>query len=163
MDKNKREFRLLKKTQSAFSAIADGFSVVTTFLFRIKDRILFNFVMKLSTKANTSINLKKIRLNFIQVKLKESLFPSFNLKKIRLSYVLKERLKAVTSILLKNRIVFGVSLRQKAIASIGIKKINITFSPLVREFIKLSTHDPQTLATLDLKKVGEMDYNGWTP
>ena len=143
--------------------VATGFSVVTTLLFRIRDRIEFTFFMELTQKIFTTINVKKIKLNFGIMKLLTKPTITFNLKRVKITYAIKERLKFTLSILLKHRITWGMSLRQKLITALGIKKIKITFTPSIFEFIKLSTLDPQTLLVLDAKYLGEVDINGWTP
>ena len=82
---------------------------------------------------------------------------------MKITYIVRERLKFTLSILLKHRIIWGMSLRQKLITALGVKKVKITFNPSIFEFIKLSTLDPQTLLVLDTKYLGEVDVNGWTP
>ena len=163
MDTNKKTFSLFKRTSSSFSSVVTGFSVVTTLLFRIRDKIKLTFVMSLISKMTTTVNLRKVRLNFGTVKLITAPLITINAKRIKITYNLKERLKFNISILLKNRITWGMSMRQKMISTIGVKKVKITFNPSIFEFLKLLTLDPQTLATLDVKALGEMDYNGWTP
>lgn len=163
MDTNKKTFKLLKRVSASFSAVVTGFSVVTTLLFRIRDRIEFTFIMSLISKLTTTVNLKRVRLNFGTVKLITAPLITINTKRVKLTYNLKERLKFTLTVLLKNRITWGMSMRQKLISTIGVKKVKITFNPSIFEFLKLLTFDPQTLATLDTEALGEMDYNGWTP
>lgn len=162
MDTNKRIFKLIKQVSSSFYLTATGFSVVTTLLFRIRDKIKLTFIMSLITKFTQQIRIKRVKLSFI-IKLIEK--PSILIRtKIRLVSIMKEILKFTIPIFIRARVVWNMRLIQKfPPATISLKKIKITFTPQIFEFLKLSTFDPQTLATLDTKALGEMDYNGWTP
>lgn len=160
---NKKSFMIVQRIRQSFSMIINDFAVVTTFLFRIKDKISFTFIMSLLTKATTTMRVKRVRLTFGTVKLIQSTTETFNLKRVKITYSIKETLKFILSIGLKHRITWGMSQRQKVVTNLGIKKVKITFVPDLRTFIKLSTLDPQTLSTFDAGYLGSMDYTGYTP
>ena len=87
-----------------------------------------------------------------------SITQTINARRVRIIYVAKERMKAVVTILLKNRITFISKAIQKLVSTIVIKKIQIIATPILAQFFTLGYFDPQTLGTLDVLTLGEMDY-----
>ena len=157
MDTNKKSFNLIVRTKETFSLYLYNFQMAVTFFFRIRDKIKLTFVSKLSTKMFSTINVKKIRLIPI-AKLKESISIIINSKKISINYSIKERLKAVVTILSGVTINYTMRMRQKIVTTISQGILTLNTSPVLAKFFLLSDFDLDTLADVDVLTLGDMDY-----
>ena len=157
MDTNKKSFDLIVRTKETFNLYLYNFQMAVTFFFRIRDKIRITFVSKLSTKMFSVINIKRIKLIPI-AKLRESVFLTINSKRVSISYIVRERLKAVTTILSSVTINYVMRLRQRLVTTLYQGILTITFDPILAKFYLLSDFDLDTLADVDVLTLGDMDY-----
>lgn len=158
MTGNKKSFNLTSVSSNTFKLILTSFDYAITFLFRIRNKIQITFIASIINKMTQTINLKKIRIIISQVKLIVSPTQIFNLKKIKILAVSKLIGKLVSTIRIKNTIVFVSKATQKTISSIILKKVKFGFTAILATFFTLAYHDPSTLATMDVQTLAELDY-----
>lgn len=155
---NKKTFSLINRVSKSFDLIVDNFAYAATLLFRIAFRITMTFSPKFILGFVTSINLRRIRLIISQVKLRVSITQTINARRVRILYNIRERLKAVSTILMRVRVGFSSKAIQKAFSSIIVKKVVLILDPTLAQFFTLGNFDPDTLGDLDSLTLGEMDY-----
>ena len=155
---NQKTFNLTNRISKSFYLIIDNFFYAATLLMNVLFKLRITFSPTFAIAFLTNINLRKIKLIISQVKLRVSITQTINARRVRIIYVAKERMKAVVTILLKNRITFISKAIQKLVSTIVIKKIQIIATPILAQFFTLGYFDPQTLGTLDVLTLGEMDY-----
>lgn len=158
MTGNKKSFNIVSVSSKAFSFILDSFDYAVTFLFRINNKIRISFIGSAIVKFTQIINLKRIRIIISQVKLIVKPTQIFNLKKIKI-LISSKLIGKISSILhIKNTILFISKARQRIISSIILKKISFVFTAILATFFTLGEYDPDTLATMDIKTLGDLDY-----
>lgn len=155
---NQKTFNLVNRVSKSFDLIINNFAYATTLLFRIAFKIGLSFSPTFALKFASTINLRRIRLIISQMKLRVSITQTINVRRVRLIYVLRERLKAISTISLRLRMTPVSKAIQKAVSSIVVKKITLILNPTLAQFFTLGEFDPQTLGDLDALTLGEMDY-----
>jgi len=155
---NQKTFNLTNRISKSFDMVIDNFAYVATLLMNILFKLRIVFSPTFAIAFLTNINIRKVKLIISQVKLRVSITQTINARRVRIIYVARERIKAVVTILLRNRITFISKAIQKLVSTIVIKKIQIIATPILAQFFTLGYFDPQTLGTLDVLTLGQMDY-----
>lgn len=158
MNKNETTFRLVNRTSKNFSIIIANFQYAATLLFSIRDRVRLSFIMTLFAGAFSTIRLRRIKLVISQMKLITNITQIINTKTVKLLVTFRQRMKAVVTIYLRNPITFISKARQKLVTIIYEGKLRIVTSPVLVILYTLGYWDVYTLAPLDAKTLGEMDY-----
>lgn len=155
---NKKTFNVINRISKSFSMIISHFAFATTLLFRVRFTIRQIITPTFAVKASSIINLRKVKLVISQVKLITKITQTINLRKIKLNMTMKEIGKLVITMYGRVRIGFVSKAIQKASSSIIIKKVQILATPILATFYTLGNFDPDTLGTLDVLTLGDMDY-----
>jgi hypothetical protein len=155
---NQKTFNLVNRISKSFDLIIDNFAYAATLLFRIAFKITLTFSPKFLIGFVSIINLRRIKLIISQMKLRVSITQTINARRVRILYIMKERASLSLINYIRLRITATTKAIQKAITNIIIKKVTITAVPILAQFFTLGYYDPQTLGTLDVLTLGQMDY-----
>lgn len=155
---NKKTFDLINRVSKSFDLIVDNFAYAATLLVTLRSRLILTFIPTFALGFSSIINLKKIRLIISQVKLTVKPTQTINLRRVRITYSIRERITNTITILSRIGILAVSSARQKLVSNIIIKKIVLTITPTLAQFSTLGQFDPDTLGTLDVLTLGDMDY-----
>jgi hypothetical protein len=118
--------------------------------------ILFNIAL------TTALKIKKIKLtiNNSLIKLTMSFIMPLRIKKVTFSNIMKQLLKIIYSVNVP-RVSFIYNMKQLLKFEYWgpkIPKISFSATPILAQFIPLSTHDPKTLVTMDSETLMDLDY-----
>jgi len=155
---NKQSFKLIKSVSKSFSLISTGISVATTLIARFISGVNTSFTPSFQMVFSIIMRSRTIKLTSMIMRLITRPLQSINSRRVKIVYSLRERLKATLPITILDTSSVFVSLRQKLVSTIVLKRIKATYSPTLATFFILGFFDPQTLATLDTETLGEMDY-----
>lgn len=155
---NQKTFNLVNRISKSFDLIIDNFAYAATLLANFRSRIAITISPTFALSVFSTINLRRIRLVISQMKLIVKLTQTISLRRVRLVISVKERVSNLLTILGRLRITAVSSARQKLVTSIIIRKIVLTIDPTLAIFFTLGDFDPDTLGTLDVLTLGEMDY-----
>lgn len=155
---NKISFNLSLIKEKTFGLFVDGFAFATSLFFRIRNTIRITVIPKFTTKMLTTINSRRIRLVFSQVKLITKPVWTLNSRRIRISYTIRENLKAITLIDFSHPMTFVSKGIQKLIVPIKTGILEIDFEPTLGQFVLLGALDPDTLGTLDPEILEDLDF-----
>ena len=158
MSANEKTFSLFTKTSKTFRLILTSFEYAITLITRIFMRIPITFITSAIFKVSQIMKLKRIRIVISQIKLRINQSQIFNLKRIRLVISVMERVKEMVDIIQRLNISFVSKVRQKISSTIILKKFLFSFIPTVATFYSLGYYDPLTLAAMDIKTLGDLDY-----
>ena len=158
MNKNEKNFRLVNKISQNFQIIIANFEYAATLLFNINMKIAIGFMPTFIGKMVTAMRLRRIRIVISTVKLITKMTQAISSRRINIAFVVRERMKAVTSIVLRHPMVFISKARQKIVSIIGEGFLHIVWDMTLATFFTLGDFDPDTLGDLDIFTLGEMDY-----
>jgi hypothetical protein len=149
--------------QHSFTLYVAGISVILTYNVNFKQyfrmtvsAILFNIALAVSLK------IKKIKLtiNNSLIKLTMSFLMPLRIKKVTFTNVMKQLLKITYSVKIP-KTSFTYNMKQLLKFEYWgpkIPKISFTATPILAQFIPLSTHDPKTLTEMDSVTLMDLDY-----
>jgi len=158
MNDNKKSYNISIRTSQAYTFIISGFQFATSLFFRIRDHIVITFVPKFTTKMVTNINLRKIKLVISQMKLIANMTQTISLRTVKINYTMRDIMKFVTTIYIRNPITFISSGIQKITSTMNTGILGIDFNPTLANFFTLGDNDPDTLGTMDTETWGDLDY-----
>lgn len=156
---NKKAYDLVLRASKSFELFIANFPFNQTILFRVRDKIILTFVAQLQSVLSITMNVKKIRLVISQVKLTTKITQTINVKRIRATYVFRQRMKAVSTILLRVEQTFVSKAIQKAVTTIVQGRFSLTIEPILATFFPLSEYDPDALSTMDTQTLQDLDYS----
>lgn len=155
---NTKSFNLTNVASKSFTLILKAFDYALTFLFRIKQKIQITFVSHASMKAISNIVIKKIKMTISSVKFLAYNLLALNLKPVRIVSTIREIGKIASAINIGTiHQEFVSHARQKIVSNIIIKKIKILWVATLGTFYTLASFDSETLSSLDIKMLAEMD------
>lgn len=158
MNKNEKNFRLVNKISQNFQIFIANFEYAATLLFNINMKIAIGFMATFISKMVIAMRLKRIRIVISTVKLITKMTQAISLRRVKLAFTIRERLKAVTLIVIKHPIVFVSKSIQKLVSAIGEGFLHIGWDMILATFFTLGDFDPDDLGTLDVQTLGDMDY-----
>lgn len=158
MNKNEKNFRLVNTISKNFQIIIANFQYAATLLFNINMKIPIGFVPSFISKLVTAMRLRRIRIVISTVKLIANMTQAISSRRVNLAFVIRERLKAVTSIVIKHPILFVSKARQKLVSIVNEGFLHIGWVMTLATFFTLGDFDLDTLGTLDVLTLGDMDY-----
>lgn len=158
MNKNTKSYSVSLRNSKAFSFIIAGFQFATSLFFRIRFKIPITFVVKTIGKMVTVINLKRVRLVISQMRLITKITQTINLRRVSITYNLRQIMKFVTTVFIRQPILFISSARQKLITVLKTGILRVIADPTIAVFFTLGNLDPDTLLILDPQTLGDLDY-----
>ena len=158
MNKNEKNFRLVNRISKNFQLIIANFEFAATLIANIRQKLNIGFVMSLANRVFSTISLRKIRMVISQVKLITSITQAISSRRVKLAFIVRERMKAVVSVVIKHPILFVSKARQKLVSAIKEGFLHISWVMTLATFFSLGDFDPDTLGTLDVLTLGDMDY-----
>jgi hypothetical protein len=158
MQKQTKSFNLTLRNTKAYSIILSGFQFATSLFFRIGFKIAIALSPSFIQKAVSAIRLRRVNFAVSKTSLIANITQTISARRIRIVASMKQTMKFVSSIYLRNRLSFVSRTIQKLTSSIIIKKIQIASDPTIAQFFLLGTYDPDTLGDWDAVTLGAMDY-----
>ena len=158
MNKNEKNFRLVNRISKNFQIIITNFEYAATLLFRINMKIAIGFIPTFAARISSAIRLRRIRIVISTVKLITKITQTINSRRINIAFAIRERLKAVTSIVMKHPILFVSKARQKIVSIVSEGFLHIAWVMTLATFFTLGDFGPDTLGDLDVLTLGDMDY-----
>lgn len=155
---NSKSFNIINRFSKSFSLVVEGFQFATSLFMRIRFKIPITFVTSAIANVFTNIRLRRIQITISPVKLIGKLVTTINLRRVRLNFSMKETGKIYTTIYGRVRLNLVTKAIQKIVTSINLRRINIAFDPTIAQFFTLGVYDPDTLGDWDAATLGQMDY-----
>lgn len=154
---NSKSFNLISITRKSFNLIINNFDFVFTLLFRLREHVRIEFLSKAIVNATQSLRVKKISIVSLMKMISKN-YPVIRVKKIKM--LLSMRLAILFDFLMNENISLNIitTIGQRLVLPLTIKKIGISADPTLAEFYTLGQYDPDTLGTMDLLTLGELDY-----
>jgi hypothetical protein len=158
MQINKKTFTLINRISQSFDIAINNFAFAVTFLFRIKPKIIIDYIASFISYATVVLYIKSIKSSYIASYIYNQV-QIINNKTIKAVYAISEIMNAASTINIKNTIVFISNAIQYATTIIDNKKISIIANPTIAVFFTLGDHDSSALSVLDPKTLGALDYS----
>lgn len=154
---NSKSFNLTVIARKSFDLIIDNFDFAFTLLFRLREHIRVEFLSTAIANATQSLRVKRVKIVSLMKMIFKN-YPVITVKKIKM--VLNMRLAILFDMLLNEHISLSMisTIGQRLVLPLSIKKVRISADPTLAEFYTLGQYDPDTLGTMDLLTLGELDY-----
>lgn len=158
------DFITILRNKHSFNLSVFGFSLSTTFLVNIRQRIRMTILgMTLSTDWSFPLQVKKPLFTLVNslIKLTIRLTPSISVKRPRFVFTMRQLLRLPQTInITKPSFSIVMRLFSKVTSWIlPVPKIGILFNPVFAKFHALWEYDNQTLSSLDGTTLADMDYS----
>ena len=134
MQANKHDYSFATVISKSFNIALNDFAYAVTFLFHIKSKILFTLAMTLTTKMVSTINVKRVRLLISAVKLTTKLTQTVDARYIKVVYIMRQRMKAVSTITSYTPMTFVSKARQKVVSVIDNGITSVLVTPTLAKF-----------------------------
>ena len=158
MNKNEKTFRLVNKISQSFSIIVTNFQYAATLITNIRLKLNLTFVPLLQMKLVTVMRLRKIRMTISTMKLIANMVQTISSRRINILTTLRQSMKAVVIIYVRQPITFVSKARQKLVSIISNGKLTLDATPNLVQLFLLGYFDPDTLGDWDASTLGAMDY-----
>ena len=158
MNKNEKTFRLVNKISQSFSIIVTNFQYAATLLVNIRLKLNVIAVAILRMKLVTVMRLRKIRITISTMKLITNMVQTISARRINILTTLRQSMKAVVIVYIRQPITFVSKARQKLVSIIKQGKLTLVGTPVLVQLFLLGYFDPDTLGDWDASTLGAMDY-----
>lgn len=140
-----------------YKLVLDNFTKTQSLSFRTNDTfriVVQGLIARLQISVQIRLN-NKMRILSSKMRQKTSIFIKFRMISVTFVTKFRTKLSQIFEINIINR--FIVKFKQRVSTIIFIPN-KIIYSPLLGKFFPLSLYDPQTLSSLDVKTLEDMDY-----
>jgi hypothetical protein len=153
-----QSFSLVKISQKSFAFTLDFFDFITTSVFRIKQKINFLVNSSARIKHTTSIFIKKIKTTVLPQYFQRHV-QTIGIKPIGITISFRGDILISSQLMNMHKLILGFvsKVLGKVTADVRLK-MSVDIVPQLGTINILGTFDPETLATLDTKTLGEMDF-----